>query len=292
MFDNLTKTTSLIIVVLVYTLSFAFAYLVLTWDLDIHPLLQMGVADLAATILVFIASFLFRNSSLYDPYWSVFPIFAALYWFFEVGFSGDDIRNILVLALISFWGVRLTLNWARGWSGLGHQDWRYSKLQQEQGKFYWLVSFWGIHLFPTILVFLALIPVYYVFQDTSPLGMIDLVAFGITMAAIIIETVADKQLRVFKKFQSGIMDQGLWSWSRHPNYFGEILFWVGLFLFLRDPFSGDNYWKIGGVLAMVLLFIVISIPMMEKRQLEKKGYREYQKRVSGLIPLPPSKIKK
>ena len=288
MATNINKTASLTIVTLIYILSLGLGWIVLGIDMSVHPILKMLIADIAATLLVFICSFIFRNSSIYDPYWSAIPIFLAIYWYSELGFGGNETRNIILLFLVTLWGLRLTLNWIRGWQGLNHQDWRYLKLENDQGKLYWLVSFTGIHLFPTIVVFLGLIPLYYIFQDASPIGLIDIVAMIITMSAIIIETVSDEQLKIFLRSNGGFMTKGVWTWSRHPNYFGQILFWLGLFLFLKDPLTGENFWKVAGVITMVFLFNVISIPMMEKRQARKDGYKEYQKQVSKLIPLPPA----
>lgn len=289
MATNLSKTTSLIIVLVVYIFSIGIAWLILGMELNMHPLVQMLVADVVATILVFGASLVFNNSSMYDPYWSVFPIFAAFYWLGEFGAQGDELRNIILVGLISLWGIRLTLNWARGWEGMGYQDWRYVKLQKDNGKLYWLVSFSGVHMFPTLIVFLGLVPVYYILQTPSPFGLLDVIASFVVLAAIVIETVSDEQLKKFLKSGGGVMKTGVWSWSRHPNYFGEILFWVGLFMFISEPFSSANYWKISGVVVMILLFNGISIPMMEKRQIKKDGYDDYKKRVSRLIPLPPTK---
>jgi len=286
---NIDKTVSLIIVSLIYILSLGLSWIILGMEISVHPIVKMFIVDVLATVLVFVASFLFRNSSIYDAYWSVFPVFAAFYWFWEVGIAGNEIRNIILLALVTLWGIRLTLNWARGWKGMDHQDWRYSKLEEDQGSLYWIVSFSGIHLFPTVVVFLGLIPLFYIFQDPSSIGIIDMVALLVTLSAIVIETVADEQLKNFLRSNKGLMKKGIWSWSRHPNYFGEILFWFGLLLFLNDPLTGENYWKISGVIAMIFLFNVISIPMMEKRQISKEGYKQYQKQVSKLIPLPPHK---
>jgi steroid 5-alpha reductase family enzyme len=175
-----------------------------------------------------------------------------------------------------------------------HQDWRYTKLSEDTGVFYWLVSFLGIHLFPTVLVFAGCIPMYFIFQIPDPVGIIDLLATAIAIGATIIETVADNQLLKFRKEKqqgraSGIMDSGLWGYSRHPNYFGEIMFWVGIFIFSMPVFLDGTYWIVSGAVLMFILFVFISIPMMEKRQLQKEGYAEYRKRVSALIPLPSKK---
>ena len=290
---KLNKAASVTIVIVSYVVAFAVSALILMYSGITNPIVNMAVADGAATLVIFIFSLALRNSSMYDPYWSVYPVFIAFWWVAEFGEGGNAIRNILATALVLAWGVRLTYNWARGWPGMVHEDWRYTKLSEDTGPMYWIVSFLGIHLFPTVLVFLGCIPLYYIYQDPSSIGMIDILAAFVTAGAILIEAVADNQLRVFRLSRTEgspkIMNTGLWAWSRHPNYFGEIIFWVGIFLFALPVFLSGEYWIIAGMASMILLFVFISIPMMEKREIRKEGYDLYKKQVSFLIPLPPKK---
>lgn len=277
-----------------YAVALGVAWLVVAWMPWAHPLVAAGAADVAATFVIFGFSFAFRNSSFYDPYWSVAPIpiafWLAAHPMAEVALPA---RQVLVLVLVGAWGARLTYNWLRGWQGLHHEDWRYEKLADDTGKAYWLVSLTGIHLFPTVLVFLgclALWPALVV--GRGDLGLVDALAVFVTAGAIVIEGVADNQLRAFVKTNRDpqrIMDTGLWSWSRHPNYFGETSFWWGVWLFgvAADP---SIWWTVVGPLAMTGLFVFISIPMMEKRMLAKRPhYAEHQRRVSSLVPLPPKR---
>ena len=140
-----------------------------------HPIAVALAADVAATVAIFVASFLFRNSSFYDPYWSVAPPLIALYFVLRpVSSSVDGLRVFFVFALVLAWAVRLTWNWARGWQGLGHEDWRYRRLQQQTGRAYWLVSFTGIHLMPTFWVFVGCLPLYPALAAaTRPFGVLD-----------------------------------------------------------------------------------------------------------------------
>lgn len=290
---NLNKARSFFIVIVAYLLAFLVSVACLLHSGIENPIINMAVADFLGTVVIFTCSVLWRNSSIYDPYWSVYPMFIAFWWFFEFGAEGDLIRNMIVLTLVNAWGIRLTYNWARSWPGLVHEDWRYTKLAEDTGALYWVVSFLGIHLFPTVLVFFGCIPIYFIFQYQDPLGFIDLIALVFTIGAIAIETIADNQLLKFRLTKSThgrvIMDSGIWGYSRHPNYFGEISFWVGIFLFSLPFYTSDIYWIISGAVLMILLFVFISIPMMEKREIKKDGYAEYQRRVSMLIPLPPKK---
>ncbi|HIG39408.1 MAG: DUF1295 domain-containing protein [bacterium] len=117
-------------------------------------LVRILIADVAATIVVFGFSLSFRNSSFYDAYWSVAPIVIAVTLLIHSRDS-NVVRQFMVTGLILVWGIRLTLNWAYGWQGLKHEDWRYIKLQRQTGIFWWPVSFLGVHLFPTVIVFIG-----------------------------------------------------------------------------------------------------------------------------------------
>jgi len=243
------------------------------------PVCVAALADLGATILIFAFSLLYNNSSVYDPYWSVAPVFIAVYWFLSgVILWNFDIRALMVLFLLLIWSVRLTVNWLIRWKGLGDEDWRYRDFRQKTGNAYWLVSFLGIHLMPTILVFLgcmSLIPVFMEAGD-SP-GFLDIVALVVTVLSIWIETIADRQLRQFKLGRDNkdkILKTGFWAISRHPNYLGEITFWWGLYLFGLAA-NASFWWTIIGPIAITVLFIFISIPMLEKRMNKlRPSYKE------------------
>ena len=288
-FEKMKKNTALsfLYVTIAYVIAIYAAKIILDiYDFD-SLILDTLLADVVATIVIFLFSVIISNSSVYDPYWSIIPVPIAIYWAVQHP-EGNQIRQILIIAIILFWSLRLTINWVRTWPNLLHQDWRYTKLKEDTGILYWPVSFLGIHLFPTLIVFLGMLPVYKGMSSTLPLNYIDFIGAVIVLAAVIVEYVADEQLRNFKKSNPGKganMDKGLWSKSRHPNYLGEILFWLGLFVFSIKDFVNGNYWTGYGVLAMIILFRAISIPMMEKRLLKtKNGYKEYQKKVKALIP--------
>jgi len=246
-------------------------------------LASIAIADVVGTLIVFGFSYFFNNSSFYDPYWSVIPVAIAAY-LAVLGWDGggNHVRIIAIVGLVLFWGIRLTYNWARGWPGLQHQDWRYDDLQQQTGKWYWLVSFLGIHLFPTLLVFLGCLSLYpaMVLPEGQPINALDALAFIVTFGAILIEYFADEQLRAFvksKKPKGRTLTSGLWRYSRHPNYFGETAFWWGLFLFAIAAQPAE-WWVITGPLSMTLLFHFISIPMIEKRMEKRRDRYDLVKR--------------
>jgi steroid 5-alpha reductase family enzyme len=196
-----------------------------------------------------------------------------------------------VIILVWLWGIRLTVNWATFWPGLEHEDWRYGPIKDNAGKLDALADFSAIHLFPTVIVFVSCLPIYAaVAMDAQPLNWVDYVAAVVTAIAILIELVADIQLHRFlsHRKEGEIMKTGLWAYSRHPNYFGEWLFWAGLTLFGVAAVPSSWWWTVPGSIAMLVMFLAASIPMIDKRSLERRPeYGEHMKRVSGFIPLPP-----
>jgi steroid 5-alpha reductase family enzyme len=245
-----------------------------------HPLTVALWADVAATLVVFAASMIVGNSSLYDPYWSVAPPVIVLAW------TTGGARQIIVDLLVLVWAIRLTANWALGWRGLGHEDWRYVRIRGQNRAPWWLVSLTGIQLMPTLTVFAGLVAVWPAFGDRK-LNLIDVVAAVVTVAAIAIEATADVQLHRFTRDPANrgkIADRGLWGISRHPNYLGEITFWWGLWLFGLAA-APSWWWTIAGPILMVMLFAFVSVPMMDRRSLARRpAYAEHMRRVPALLP--------
>jgi steroid 5-alpha reductase family enzyme len=257
-----------------------------------HPIAVALGADVAATLVVFGFSRAFDNSSFYDAYWSVAPLPIGIY-FALVAEPGGAVpgRQALVLLVLALWGARLTWNWARGWTGLQHEDWRYVDLRQSAGRLYWLASLLGLHLMPTFVVFLGCLPLWLALAEgPRPLGVFDAVGAALALGGTALEFVADNQLRRFRLSgppPGSVFEGGLWAWSRHPNYLGEILFWIGLAFFGLGA-AGFVPWAWIGAVAMVLMFRFVSLPLMETRMLSRRpGYEDRQRRVSLLLPRPP-----
>lgn len=279
-------------IILAYLAALVVAALVLSILGQSNPIFKTFMADIAATLVIFVFGHVFRNASFYDPYWSLAPIIIALYWLLFVNqYDTISWNQLLVLALVIIWGLRLTFNWASQWQGRKHEDWRYVEYRRTSGKLFWMVELVGIELVPTIVVFLGCLSLYPVLTAAKPsFGSIQVVATVVTISAILLETTADVQLKRFldQNWPSGsIMNEGLWKYSRHPNYLGEILFWWGLWLFI--PGSGLSRWlALSGPLAVTALFVFVSIPLMEKHNLfRRSGYAQHAKRISVLIPWIP-----
>lgn len=288
----MTRSAGFLRIGIAYVAAIAVGLLWLVWGpRTSFAWLDALIADLLATVVIFIFSRVHRNSSFYDAYWSVIPPLLVVWWWIDGDAPISAVHCWLITALVVVWAIRLTANWANGFPGLHHEDWRYPMLRGQAGRAEFAVDFTAIHLFPTLQVFLALMPAYVaVRQSQAQLPWLVVVAFVVGLAAIILEAVADRQLHAFvaQAQPASVMDRGVWSWSRHPNYFGEFGFWLSLALFGIAAVPADAWWMFAGPLVMLAMFLGASIPMMEKRSLERRpAYARVIDRVSIFVPWPP-----
>lgn len=252
-----------------------------------NPLIRLFMADVLATIVVWAFGLLYENVSVYDPYWSVFPPVAFIIWAFYTG--AWTLPVILLLVASWYWGWRLTRNWAITFRGIAHEDWRYTKYRSQHPLVFHLINLFGLNMMPTLVVFAAMLPGLKIFDISlcSPLSPLNycLLAIGflVCIAAATIQLIADKQIHDFRAANPGkYCNVGLWKHGRHPNYFGEMSFWWGIWIMYAALNGIDGF--IGGAIAMSAMFLCISIPLMEKRQLANKpGYAEYRKQTRVLI---------
>lgn len=242
--------------------------------------LSLLAADVLATVLVFVFSLIFRNASVYDPYWSVQPMVIVVA--FAVA-EGLNVLGVLLLCAICFWGIRLTSNWAYTFRNLTAQDWRYTMLKEKTKVFYPFINFVGIHLIPTLVVYLCTLPAVTAIKEKADLNPLSIIFILLSFSAAIIQGTADFQMHHFKKNGgTGFIRVGLWKHSRHPNYLGEILMWwgIGLACVISMP---DCWYLISGAITNTMLFLFISIPLAEKHQSRKPGFQEYKKQTRMLI---------
>ena len=227
-------------------------------------------------------SCIFRNASVYDPYWSVQP--PVILTLFALGSRMTFVRLLLMLA-VWYWGIRLTGNWAVNFQGLAHQDWRYTMLQEKTGSFYPIVNFLGIHLFPTLVVYACILPAVFAMQYEAEDNLGTILFFLISVGAATLQLVADRQMYAFRQKKTGRhIRTGLWKYSRHPNYLGEILMWWGIALSVVCVMP-QLWYLCAGALINTLMFLLVSIPMAENRQARKPGYAEYKAQTRMLLPI-------
>jgi steroid 5-alpha reductase family enzyme len=279
------KFASYTVIFLMYAVATMVGIFIFSLNKNGNDILFLFFADFIATVVIWLFGVWFKNSSIYDPYWSVAPPVILTFLAFYYGIFSMPV--ILLLIAIWFWAVRLTINWIYTFPNLSHQDWRYMQFKQKFPKIWQLINFTGIHLVPTIVVFLAMIPAFYTLQIKADANIFTWLSFALCICAVILQLVSDIQMHRFRKNNTGkICNKGLWKYSRHPNYLGEILLWWGVY-FILISIAPQYWWTIFGPLANNMLFLFVSIPLMEKRQLKNKPeYADYIKTTSRLIFMP------
>ena len=284
------KKQSIMIQVLAYLCAFGSGFVVLMNTTNYHPLISMLFAHIAATLVIFAFSFMMNNSSLYDPFWSLIPVGIGLYWLWPHFGSAQTFRAIAIMIVISCWGIRLTWNFLVSWPGMKHEDWRYREFREKFGALYWLVSLSGIHFFPTLIVFSGMLPVWVSSQNLGAWHWLEVFGLITGLGAVLIQGIADTQLRRHRASnppKGSILETGLWKYSRHPNYFGEVLFWWSLAVFGVASAPRD-YWVLAGAIAMTALFVFSSVPWTDRKTMDSRpAYAERIKKVSGLVPWFP-----
>ena len=278
------KIRSIIVIGIIYTVGFVLTYMlynILPYD---SIILNLLISDIVLTLFIYLISILLKNASLYDPYWSVIPPFFLGFLMYEL--SAFSSLNVLMVFAIFVWAVRLTYNWAKLWHGFKEMDWRYQNFKEKHPKTYFLINLFGIQLFPTLIVFAQLAVGFEVILLNPSLNLISFIGALMIIIAAFIQLIADSQMQIFKdnhKGQKLCIDEGLWKYSRHPNYFGEIIVWWGLYIiYFGVTLTLDVY--ILAPIAMTSMFYFISIPMMEKKILKTRPeYKTYQETVSKLI---------
>lgn len=243
---------------------------------------KLLAADVAATVVTFAFSVIFKNASVYDPYWSVQPIVICLAYAFPRRLT---LLSWLLLAAICVWGVRLTWNWALNFGSLEHEDWRYVMLREKTGKFYPIINFVGIHMVPTLVVYGCVLPAAFAIREGAEANAFSVAAVCVCFGAAALQGIADLQMRRYRAArETPFCRDGLWKYSRHPNYLGEILMWwgIGLSVFAAYP---SAWWLLIGAAANTALFLTVSIPMADGRQAQKDGFAEYKAETRMLLPM-------
>jgi steroid 5-alpha reductase family enzyme len=284
------RASALVWIAVVYLAALSAAEFVFHF-LGAHPLLNVLAGMLAAMGVTFGVTLVCRNGSVFDAYWSVIPPFVALY----LAGAGHSLQTPLgtALVLVVFaWAVRLTANWAIGWPGFHHEDWRYAILYERAPMPRWLVQLLAVDLMPTLVIFLGCVPLWPALsRGNGSLGAIGWLAAALGLFATALELAADEQRRAHADASPGaLMDVGLWRWCRHPNYLGEILFWVSLWLFAIAADPAVWWWAAIGPVAIVALFLGASIPIMDERNAARRpGWAEYAARTPAIWPRRPTR---
>ena len=245
----------------------------------------------AVMVTTWIISLMIRNASIVDIVWGAG--FAINSWVLAAATDGNQGRQILVAVLVGVWGMRLAGYLAK--RNLGHgEDWRYKAMRKKKGKNFGIISLVTVFGLQGVLMWTVSLPVILGNADDSP-GVGPIAVMGIMLWAVglMFEAVGDYQLARFKKDPANatkVMDKGLWSLKRHPNYFGDALLWWGIGIVGAETGSGV-FGFIGPIVMTFFLLKISGVPMLERSlSRRREGYADYVARTSGFIPRPPKKI--
>lgn len=239
--------------------------------------------------LWFMVSLIKKRNDVADVAWGLGFVLLAWTSFFLSGDFGT--RGILVNILVSIWGLRLAWHIHTRNKGKA-EDYRYEAWRKEWGQWFYLRSYAQVYLLQGTLLFLIVFPVLLIQKNVgAALGALDAFGVAIWLFGFYFEVVGDAQLTRFIQDPTNkgkLMQSGLWAYTRHPNYFGEVTQWWGIWLLALSVPSG---WLgiIGPLTISILILKVSGIPLLEKKMAEHPDFADYKRRVSVFIPAPQKK---
>lgn len=237
-------------------------------------------------LILFVIGISKANNGIMDIAWGLGFCFIALFTF--VHYADTNFRQILVTLFTFLWGTRLALHIFKR-SKNKPEDFRYANWRKQWGKWFVLRSFFQVYILQGLLMVLVALPVILInYKSSNSLGLFDVLGISLWLTGFYIEAKADKQLADFKndsKNEGKIMQSGLWRYSRHPNYFGEVVLWWGIFCF---AISAGWFWPafISPVLISYLILKVSGIPMLEHKYKNNPKYEVYVSKTRAFWPLP------
>jgi steroid 5-alpha reductase family enzyme len=254
-----------------------------------------GLVILGLMTLLWLLSLIIRDASIVDIFWGTgFVISAWVYYFLTQ--DGFETRKLILLTLVTIWGLRLSLHIARRNIGKG-EDYRYQKWREENGEKWWYLSFIRVFLLQGFLMWIIGLPLlaaqYY--GGPSHLIWLDWVAIIIWGIGFFFEAVGDWQLSRFRSDPANegkLLTSGVWRYTRHPNYFGDATQWWGFYLFALA--TGSGWWTfISPLIMSIFLRYVSGVTMLEKElKTTKPGFAEYVETTNAFIPWFPKKLDK
>lgn len=241
--------------------------------------------------LLWIWSIFIKNVSIVDLFWGAAYVIVNAFYVFTSGELNP--RKILILILVTLWGLRLTIYLSFRNIGKG-EDYRYQEFRRQYGpKRYWWFSYFQTFLLQGALIMLISLPLLGISLSQSPgnLNVLDYIAIIIWLIGFAFEAGGDAQLARFKKNPENkgkVLNTGFWKYTRHPNYFGDAAVW---WAYAIISIAAGSYWQIIGSVAMTLLIIKVSgVTLLEKNLKDTKPqYKEYVAKTSSFFPWFPKK---
>jgi steroid 5-alpha reductase family enzyme len=230
-----------------------------------------------------------RDAGITDILWGLG--FVVVGWFDLVSATSATPRGILVCAFATLWGLRLAVHIGVRNAGQG-EDHRYAAWRDDAGRSFWWISLFKVFLLQAVILWVVSVPLLLAQLDapTAALRPLDLIGAALWAFGLIYESIADWQLLRFKRQpdqQGRVLRSGLWSLSRHPNYFGEAVLWWGLGL-LALP-TGGLLALVGPALLTFLLLRVSGVALLDRTMTERRPeYADYIRSTPAFFPVPRS----
>jgi steroid 5-alpha reductase family enzyme len=253
----------------------------MNWHLYIDGLLVM----LGFGVIGWLYSVMRNNVTIVDSMWSLFFLIGLLLYT-EPSTSGFslDTREGLLLLMVALWSLRLSgyLAWRNRHP---HEDRRYQAIRNNNQPF-WIKSLYIVFGLQAVLAWIISLPLFGAVQGSAPFNILDLFGVSLWTIGFLWESIADYQLARFKSDPANagaVMDKGLWSLSRHPNYFGECCLWWGYYLMAC---AAGAWWTLPAPLLMTFLLLKVSgVVMLEKDIRQRRpAYAEYVRHTNAFIP--------
>jgi steroid 5-alpha reductase family enzyme len=258
--------------------------------LEILPLLYKIILRIFIYMTLFYSlSLIIKRTDIVDIGWGLGFMLVSLISLFSQDYLTD--RTILVFFLVLFWGLRLASHIYSRNKG-SEEDYRYQQFKKDWGDTFYIRSYFQIFLLQGLFMLIVSLPIIFIAQfSSSPLNYIDLIGLFIWIAGFLVESTADTQLKEFIKLKkkgetkTRFANIGLWKYSRHPNYFGEIFQWWGIGI-IALPVTFGYISLIGPLFISYLIIFVSGIPLLEKKFEKDPEWDKYTKRTRKLLPLP------
>jgi len=240
---------------------------------------------------LWIISVIIRNVSIVDIFWGFGFVLASFVYFLQT--EGFEPRKILIMSLVTIWGLRLSVYLAYRNIGKG-EDFRYKQFRRNYGeKRYWWISFFQTFLLQGVLMWLISAPLLgaQFYGKENQLGILDFLGVAVWLTGFTFEAGGDFQLVRFKSDPANkgkVLDKGFWRYTRHPNYFGDSAVWWGFGLI---SIAAGGYIQILGSILMTVVIIKISgVALLEKTLKEQRPqYIEYISKTNAFFPWFPKK---
>jgi steroid 5-alpha reductase family enzyme len=218
--------------------------------------------------------------------------FILLSWFSFILSNVQSQLSIGVNILVTIWGLRLCIHIYLRNRGK-QEDYRYLAWRRQWGNLFFIRSYFQVFILQGIFLYLISLPVLYINQNTGTFSLFSYLGILVWMIGFFFEVVGDWQLTQFIRNPANkgkIIQTGLWRYSRHPNYFGEVTLWWGVFI-IALVIPNGIITIVGPLTISCLILFVSGIPLLEKKYLGRANYEEYKKQTSIFFPLPPKKLR-